>query len=95
MTVEPMTLEERIQIHRDWVKELGIESLIKQYAEYQVFMSKRCKELRARIEELEQNVQAPEPKYTVGHCANNRVPGGCQLHNLQCGYPDCDRKKIE
>ena len=29
---------------------------------------------------------------TTGHCPNNRAKGGCQLHNLQCGYPDCDRK---
>lgn len=32
------------------------------------------------------------PKFTTGHCANHAQPGGCQLHNLQCGYPACDRK---
>ena len=95
MTVESMSVEERIQSHRDWHRHCGIESLIKQYAEYQVFMTKRCKELRTRIDQLEQSSIVSEPKYTVGHCANNRVPGGCQLHNLQCGYPGCDRKKIE
>lgn len=30
--------------------------------------------------------------YTEGHCAEKRKPGGCQLHNLHCGYPECDRK---
>jgi hypothetical protein len=30
--------------------------------------------------------------YTTGHCAHKNAPGGCQLHNLQCGYPECDRK---
>jgi len=30
--------------------------------------------------------------YTEGHCAEKRKPGGCQLHNLHCGYPACDRK---
>lgn len=35
--------------------------------------------------------QAP-PAYTEGHCAEKRKPGGCQLHNLHCGYPKCDRK---
>ena len=25
-------------------------------------------------------------------CAEKRKPGGCQLHNLQCGYPACDQK---
>ncbi len=33
------------------------------------------------------------PKYTTGHCENHNKPGGCQLHNLQCGYPKCDRKQ--
>lgn len=31
--------------------------------------------------------------WTYGHCARKKAPGGCQLHNLQCGYPDCDRKR--
>lgn len=34
----------------------------------------------------------PEQQFTEGHCANKAQPGGCQLHNLQCGYPDCDRR---
>lgn len=33
------------------------------------------------------------PKYTTGHCENHKKPGGCPLHNLQCGYPKCDRKQ--
>ena len=33
-----------------------------------------------------------EPQtYTTGHCKEKAKPGGCQLHNLQCGYPECDR----
>lgn len=36
---------------------------------------------------------ATKPAYTTGHCKNKSQPGGCQLHNLQCGYPDCDRKE--
>ena len=31
-------------------------------------------------------------KFTTGHCENHKVKGGCQLHNLQCGYPNCDRR---
>lgn len=30
---------------------------------------------------------------TTGHCAEKKKPGGCQLHNLQCGYPQCDKKE--
>lgn len=33
-----------------------------------------------------------KPAYTEGHCAHKKAPGGCQLHNLYCGYPDCDRR---
>jgi hypothetical protein len=30
---------------------------------------------------------------STGHCENKKQPGGCHLHNLQCGYPECDRLK--
>ena len=33
--------------------------------------------------------------FTTGHCQNKKMPGGCQLHNLQCGYPTCDRKLVD
>ena len=29
--------------------------------------------------------------FTTGHCKEKAKPGGCQLHNLQCSYPECDR----
>lgn len=32
--------------------------------------------------------------FTEGHCTEKRKPGGCQLHNLHCGYPACDRKPV-
>lgn len=32
------------------------------------------------------------PILTMGQCKEKTQPGGCQLHNLQCGYPACDRK---
>lgn len=35
-----------------------------------------------------------EPAFTTGHCKEKAKPGGCQLHNLQCGYPECDRKSL-
>ena len=52
--------------------------------------------LRARAairEALAQPEQDPVA-YTTGHCENHKQKGGCQLHNLQCGWPDCDRKPI-
>lgn len=32
--------------------------------------------------------------FTTGHCPEKAKPGGCQLHNLHCGYPDCDRRPV-
>jgi hypothetical protein len=32
--------------------------------------------------------------FTTGHCKEKQKPGGCQLHNLHCAYPDCDRKPV-
>jgi len=45
---------------------------------------------RASVERIEVKAE-----YTTGHCANHAVRGGCQLPNIQCGYPECDRKRIE
>lgn len=51
-------------------------------------------------EEIEQKANAQElrqsnaKKFTTGHCKHNNQPGGCKLHNLQCGYPACDRKAV-
>jgi len=39
--------------------------------------------------------QMMEPvNFTTGHCKEKSNVGGCQLHNLQCGYPACDKKSI-
>ena len=64
-------------------------------------------ELKERIFRLESALSnaefgLPEPKqyppmppqYTTGHCKEHSKPGGCTLHNLHCGYPECDRKQI-
>ena len=47
----------------------------------------------ACMEKLAQPEQEPVA-HTTGHCENHKQKGGCQLHNLQCGWPDCDRKPI-
>ena len=40
-------------------------------------------------------VEKQEPvAYTTGHCKEKAQPNGCQLHNLHCGYPACDRKAV-
>ena len=41
------------------------------------------------LEEISKALGVPLP-YTTGHCENHKQPGGCPLHNLQCGWPDCD-----
>lgn len=30
-----------------------------------------------------------EPK-AKDYCRNHTAPGGCQLHNVQCGWPKCN-----
>ena len=47
--------------------------------------------LRTRLAQPPLPVQ-PEV-FTTGHCREKAKPGGCQLHNIHCGFPDCDRKK--
>ena len=39
--------------------------------------------------------QTARPKYTTGHCKEKAKSDGCQLHNVQCGYPECDRKEVD
>jgi len=53
----------------------------------------RDKAITAIKEALAQQEQEPVA-HTTGHCENHKQKGGCQLHNLQCGWPDCDRKPI-
>ena len=31
-----------------------------------------------------------EPGKPIDFCPEKLKPGGCQLHNLQCGYPKCN-----
>jgi len=54
----------------------------------------REKALRAELEQLRKARGKPVTEYTTGHCKERAKPGGCQLHNLHCGYPQCDRKPI-
>jgi len=54
---------------------------------------KELAEANERIRQLEAE-RVPALQYTTGHCANNAKPGGCQLHNLHCNYPICDRRPV-
>ena len=55
------------------------------------FCQKAYDDLRQAIAEAEKQ----EPvAYTTGHCKEKAQPNGCQLHNLHCGYPACDRKAV-
>lgn len=44
----------------------------------------------ARDHDLTTNAATPKSA-AGGRCENKKQPGGCQLHNLQCGWPECDR----
>lgn len=55
--IEPITKQELIDFHKQWVKLNGIDSLIEQYADYELYMMNTCKEYRQTIKEL-QNEQS-------------------------------------
>lgn len=33
----------------------------------------------------------PGKPVPIDYCPEKLKPGGCQLHNLQCGYPKCNQ----
>lgn len=37
------------------------------------------------------SAKKPAVQPATGHCKERAKPGGCPLHNLHCGYPECDR----
>ena len=51
--VKTITIEERMAWHRDWHKDLGLESLIKHCAGLEQHLSDKCKEYRKTIKALE------------------------------------------
>jgi hypothetical protein len=62
------------------------------------FNMERDKQFYAAITALRTAIAEAEKQepvaYTTGHCKQKAQPGGCQLHNVHCGYPDCDRKAV-
>jgi len=56
-----------------------------------VFMQAEIDELRDALNSWENQEQVA----IAGLCAEKAKPGGCQLHNLHCGYPACDTKPKE
>ena len=46
----------------------------------------------AKTEAVNQHANGGGPTKTTGHCEHKRQLGGCQLHNLHCGYPKCDER---
>ena len=53
-------------------------------------------EIDTAMDALHQAIEQAEKQvaYTTGHCKEKAQPNGCQLHNLHCGYPACDRKAV-
>jgi hypothetical protein len=85
-------VNERLLSERD-VQEAALSNVRSDFRE----LARETEQLRQALVAVEAAPAAqPEPKtYTEGHCANHTQPGGCQLHNLQCGYPDCDRRPVK
>ena len=51
--IEPITKQELIEYHKQWVKQNGITSLIEQYADYELYMMEVCKNYRQTIKTLQ------------------------------------------
>lgn len=62
-----MTIDERVKFITNWYTQFGAESLFKQYAEFQEFMSNRCKAYRSKIDELERQ---------LGHSNERHIDSG-------------------
>ena len=48
---------------------------------------------QSALMEREALAKKPLTTVTTGHCKEKAKAGGCQLHNIQCGFPACDRKE--
>lgn len=55
-----ISIEERTKFLQDWYESFGVDRLISHIAEQQMFMSARCKEHRATIKQLTEQVAALE-----------------------------------
>ena len=64
-------------------------SITDYYTEPQLRSYADARVAASRLAEAEQE---HVPVFTTGHCKEKAQKGGCQLHNLQCSYPACDRK---
>jgi hypothetical protein len=44
-----------------------------------------------RFPEIMQRGTEQKQPVAQTHCSEKRKPGGCQLHNLHCGWPKCNK----
>lgn len=73
----------------EWFKGLAV-------GYYHVDTAEGLKALADTIKSLVEKAQPlklVEPAKPEGHCEQMKKPGGCQLHNLHCGYPKCNEPK--
>lgn len=57
------------------------------------FSPERCNSVALMHDAIDALASEPAPvaQPIVIHCPEKLKPGGCQLHNLQCGWPDCNQ----
>jgi hypothetical protein len=64
-------------------------------ARRRILTTEECHAAITSINQAIAEAEKQEPvAYTTGHCKEKAQPNGCQLHNLHCGYPACDRKAV-
>lgn len=67
-----------------------INVLVELFSRAKMESPEMIKDLKA----IERFLIKAEPKEKrTGRCKEHNQPGGCQLHNLHCGYPECDEYK--
>lgn len=44
---------------------------------------------------LLRSLPAEAHTFTTGHCERHKQPGGCDLHNIYCGWPKCDQRPAQ
>ena len=79
---------------KDEALKLALEALELHGQQYPHMVKGYCLDAITAIREALAQPEQEPVAYTTGHCENHKQKGGCQLHNLQCGWPDCDRKPI-
>lgn len=90
--------ENEVGGHRYWSDEIGGGVCVWDTSLADPETLRKCLEIEEALNKIEARHFEEIKKYTeqaTGYCKEKAKPGGCQLHNLHCRYPDCDKKPVD